>query len=245
MEIWLRERSAATSYTRYERAFRRMDLNRDGRIDFDEFLLMVRPIYNYSSYDKRYITAHDVRLNSPSKLIREEIADLKEHEISQKLNEISNLREEINESRMEGEKEYVPLIYSTPDRDANLRKHLIKKSLYADKYQSPAKKLAQEVREEILSRSMDRARIRALNRSPYRYQSPVKSQLSSARLGFELEESRKWWKDRYLHVSPLRYSRYYSPSRTSLELERIRDQRERERLRETLALERTAIARET
>jgi len=206
LEIWLREKNAATSYTRYERAFRRMDLNRDGRIDFDEFLLMVRPIYNYSSYDLRY--------SSPAKIaLRESITNRKEFEISKKMEEIKELRLEISSSRIEDETEGMH-IYSTPQRDANLRTAHIRKSLYNTKYESPARKLAQEVREEILSRSLDRARIRALQRSPHRYQSPVKSTLSSTRLKFELEESRRWWRDRYVHHSPARHSRYYSPSRT-------------------------------
>lgn len=49
LEVWLRLRNAGTNYTRYERAFRRMDLNNDGRINFEEFLQMCRPVFNYSS----------------------------------------------------------------------------------------------------------------------------------------------------------------------------------------------------
>lgn len=138
LELWLRERNAATSYTRYERAFRRMDLNRDGRIDFDEFLLMVRPIYNYTSYNS---TLAEVRLSSsPSRALRESIAERKEQEISHKLDEIKELRNEINESKIENERE--ALIYSTPNRDRDFKRQITRASLYADKYRSPAKKIS-------------------------------------------------------------------------------------------------------
>ena len=67
--------------------------------------------------------------------------------------------------------------------------------------------------------------------------------MTSSRLKLELDESRRWWKDRY--SSPLRYQRYYSPLRSTLELERLKDQRERQRLAESMAASRNSLARDT
>lgn len=86
---------------------------------------------------------------------------------------------------------------------------------------------------------MDKMRQRSLYESSNRQT----SDLTSSRLKLELEESRRWWKDRY--SSPLRYSRYYSPLRSTLELERLKDQRERQRLAESMAASRNSLARDT
>ena len=85
---------------------------------------------------------------------------------------------------------------------------------------------------------MDRLRQKSLYGSPYR----ETTHLASTRLKLELEESRRWWRERY--SSPLKYSRYYSPLRSTLELERLREQRERQKLAESLTASRHALARE-
>lgn len=235
LETWLTIRNASKSYTRYERAFRRMDLNNDGRITFEEFLQMVRPIYNYSSGSSfKLDTIH----YSPAKSLVHKLNDIKEEQIAQKLEEINLLRQEINESKIGEEKEVTA--YTTPresQRSMPIAPTLIN-SIYADKYMSPARRLVAEVREEVLLRSMDGSRMRSL------YESPVKASdtLTSTRLKLELEETRRWWRDRY--SSPVRYNRYYSPLKTNLELERVREQRERQKLRESITVNRHSLARE-
>ena len=105
--VWLKFRDASMNYTRYSRAFRRMDLNNDGRINFDEFLQIIRPVYNISSssvygLDKFSESKLDLTyaspirsLNyvspvrsetyvSPVRSMRESINDTKEKQISQK-----------------------------------------------------------------------------------------------------------------------------------------------------------------
>jgi len=269
LEVWLRLRNAGSNYTRYGRAFRRMDLNDDGRITFEEFLQMVRPVFNYSSNASQRLDLNTTRLEnsyvSPSKSLRYKVHDMKEDQINQKLAEIDVLRHEIHDSKVEEDKEMMTL-YRTPrdshvfipresyaqiPRESYARisresfAHVpsmvssLKHSIYADKYRSPARKIAAEVREEILARSMDRARLRALYGSPSR----EFVNMYPSKLDHELGESRKWWRDRY--SSPLRYTRYYSPLRSTIELDRIRDQRDRTKLRESLAIERHSLARES
>lgn len=177
--VWLKFRNAATNYSRYERAFRRMDLNNDGRINFEEFLQIIRPAYNFSSsysykldktsqsnLDLTYVSpVRSMTYFSPVKSIRESINDTKEKQISQKLEEIKLLRQEINDNKFETEKEAIK--YTTPrESDVNIsmaktvNSYLnqntsypfmssYRKSIYADKYSSPARRLAVEVREEI------------------------------------------------------------------------------------------------
>jgi Ca2+-binding EF-hand superfamily protein len=264
LEYFCTSRDRATNYTRFERAYRRMDQNRDGRISFEEFLLMIRPTYSYSStsYDIKVLASSPYKYGSPAKYysplksnldLRAELirsspmrstlelrAELMNRDLDEKISEIKE-----EKSRLTIAKNEDP-IFSTPVRDSTMRSKVLRKSLYADQYLSPARRLAQEVRTEILSRSMDRARYRAL--SPYRHShrhwSPTRTRhLNSTLLAAELDSSRRYYGGR--HSSPMRHTRYYSPHRETLELSRLRETRERARLRESLAFERTSLARDS
>merc|ERR1719218_445631 len=191
LEVWLRLRNSGGNQTRFERAFRRMDLNNDGRITFEEFLQMVRPVYNYSSSPKTLDVSKsriEPIYTSPPRSRRDVVNSMKEEQINQKLAEIDVLRHEIHESKLIDEKERS--LYRTPrESDAHIPSMVstIKRSIYDSKYRSPARRIAAEVREEILARSMDRARMRALYGSPlreYYYMYP-------RRIDVELEESRR------------------------------------------------------
>lgn len=172
----------------------------------------------------------------------------KEEQIHQKIEEIRDLRESITKEREAEKHAPAPLISVqpvdpfTPERGSHLLPYSsIKKSLYADKYMSPARRIAQEVREEILSRSMDRAKLNDLKESIRTSPDKNNMRMSYHRVKYELEESKRWWDDRY--SSPVKYGRYFSPRRTNLELERLQEQKERERIKVNLEQERQTLAR--
>merc|ERR1712194_914071 len=164
-------RDRTTNYTRFERAYRRMDQNRDARISFEEFLLMIRPTYSYSSssYDIKVLASSPYKYGSPArhysplKSNLELRTQLMNRELDEKISDIREEKERLTVAKREEE------IFSTPVRDSTMRSKVLRKSLYADQYLSPARKLAQEVRSEILARSVDRARYSMYQRSPYRY----------------------------------------------------------------------------
>lgn len=254
LEYFCTTRDRTTNYTRFERAYRRMDQNRDGRISFEEFLLMIRPTYSYSSssYDIKVLASSPYKYRSPArhysplKSNLELRTELINRELDDKISEIREEKERLTIAKSEKE------IFSTPVRDSTMRSKVLRKSLYADQYLSPARKLAQEVRSEILSRSLERARYSRYQRSPYRYSHrhwsplrtrPLTSTLTSTLIQADLESSRRNLDSRY--ASPIRRARYYSPHRDTLELSRLRETRERARLRESLALERTELARQS
>ena len=200
LDAFLKSRYAGSTYAKSERAFRRMDEDRDGKVVFEEFLRAVRPVYMYPTYAEYYNirrTASPLR-NSATRF--------------------SPLRKTYSSMKVPEER------YKTPEKK-QIKESVRKSNLLRSSYASPmkggcsARKLAQTIREEVLQKSVERV----ANRS--RYYSPLRELekercLSAAKLKADSRirylENRYWSPARgYVYYSPLRES-LYSPHRESI-----------------------------
>lgn len=235
VDAFLKSRYAGTTYAKSERAFRRIDEDGDGRVVFEEFLRAVRPVYLYPTYADFYAFK---RTNSPER--RHTSPMRRAYNTTKKLYDTADK-------------------FQTPDR-RSLRKSLrrsVHASVHASRsparrhspYRSPVKRYAQELREEILSKSLGRARYRWHHTSPLRELERERA-LSAAKLRSEsrirfLDDSyyspiRGW-----VHTSPLKEALAGSRMRETLHREQLRESLTRETLRKSLYTERESAKKES
>ena len=138
LEAFLKSRFAGSTFLKTERSFRRVDEDNDGRINFEEFLRAVRPVYLYPTYVDYYNTR---RASSP--LRYKSILEEKRYLTPEKV------RESMHRSRL------LRTSYLSPRRFSPVR-------------YSPARKtLAAELRDDRINRSIERSVRRSLRRSTY------------------------------------------------------------------------------
>lgn len=206
LDTFLKSRYAGSTYAKSERSFRRMDEDKDGKVLFEEFLRAVRPVYMYPTYAEYYNIR---RTSSPMR---------------NSATRFSPLRKTYSTVKVVEDR------YQTPEKKQireSVRKSKLLRSSYASPYRSTARKLTQDIREEILQKSLERV----ANRN--RYYSPLRELekervMSASKL--KAEARIRYLEDRYW--SPARGWTYYSPLRESLN--RIK---ERELLRESVLAE--------
>ena len=173
LEAFLKNRFAGSTFLKTERAFRRVDEDNDGRINFEEFLRAVRPVYLYPTYVEYYNTR---RALSP-------------------LRYKSSVLEEVR--------------YLTPERvrESVHRSRLLKSSYLSPRRYSPLRKsLAEEIRDEQVTRSLRRSverRVEPRRLSPRRY-SPLRKTLAESFRDDAVERSLRRSIRRSSYVSPLR-----------------------------------------